>query len=270
MTWLAAVILGAVQGATEFLPVSSSAHLAIVARLLKVDAEGLLAFFVILHFGTLLAVVTYYRRDFAAMLRSLVVWSTADPAEQSLLGQSRKLLGLLLIGTIPAALAGVLLEDRIAALFSSMLAVGLALVITGLVLLAVNWHSGRRGPAETGLREALVIGVAQACALPPGISRSGMTIAAGLACGLHRDWAPRFAFLFSVPVILGGTLLEAKRLLEHPLAGNQLALYLLGGLVAALAGYLAVHVVVRAVRAGNLIYFAAYCILLGTVTALAG
>ncbi len=269
MSWLTAVILGAVQGATEFLPISSSGHLVIFSRL-RGCAELPLAFVVITHFGTLLAVVAYYRSDFADMIRSLAVWSSADPEQHQQLHQSRRLVGLLVLGTIPAALAGMLLEDYVAQLFNSLLVVGIALVITGLILLAVNWLSGRKERDSTTLVDALLIGVAQAVALVPGISRSGCTIAAGLGRGLHRDWAPRFAFLLSAPVILGGTVFEAIRLVQNPISSQQLGIYLLGGLVAAVAGYFAVHLVVKAVRQGNLIYFSAYCIVVGIATALVG
>ncbi len=269
MSWLTAVILGAVQGATEFLPISSSGHLVIFSRLCGC-AELPLAFVVITHFGTLLAVVAYYRRDFADMVRSLAVWSSADPEQHEQLKQSRRLVGLLVLGTIPAALAGMLLEDYVAQLFNSLLVVGIALVITGLILLAVNWLSGRKERDSTTLVDALLIGVAQAVALVPGISRSGLTIAAGLGRGLHRDWAPRFAFLLSAPVILGGTALEVGRLIGQPAPPTELWAYLWGGLVAAVAGYFAVHLVVKAVRQGNLIYFSAYCMVVGIVTALVG
>ena len=266
MSWLVAIILGAVQGATEFLPVSSSGHLVIFSKLLNVETDEWLAFVVITHFGTLLAVVAYYRRDFAGIVRSLLVWSTVDSRQRQELSQARKLLGLLMLGTIPAALAGVLLEDYVVQLFSSLSAVGAALVVTGLILLAVNWLTGQREQKQTTIIDALLIGMAQAVALVPGISRSGSTIAAGLGLGLHRDWAPHFAFLLSVPVILGGTALEVKRLIESPAGSAQLAIYLLGGVAAAVTGFAAVHLVVRIVRQGNLIYFSVYCILLGTVT----
>ncbi len=264
MSWLAAVILGAVQGATEFLPVSSSGHLVIFSKLCGWEMP--IAFVVITHLGTLLAVVAYYRHDFADMIRSLVDWSSAEPR----LRCSRRLVVLLAIGTIPAAVAGVLFEDKIEELFNSIVAVGVALVITGLLLLAVNWLSGRKEEERTTVVDALLIGVAQAVALVPGISRSGSTIAAGLGRGLHRDWAPRFAFLLSAPVILGGTGLAIVRFVQQPVASSQLGMYLLGGLVAAATGYFAVHLVVKAVRQGNLIYFSGYCIVLGIATALIG
>ena len=270
MSWLVAAVLGIVQGTTEFLPVSSSGHLVIVSKLLNVETDKWLAFVVITHFGTLLAVVAYYRQDFARMLRSLFVWSASEPSQQTQLTAGRRLVGLLIIGTIPAALAGFLLEEQIENLFDSLPAVGIALIITGLILLAVNWLAGRKEQPNTTVVDTLLIGTAQVLALAPGISRSGTTIAAGLSRGLHRDWAPRFAFLLSAPVILGGTVFEAIRLVQNPISSQQLGMYLLGGLAAAISGYFAVHLVVRTVRAGNLIYFSGYCILVGIITAVVG
>ncbi|MCK4324680.1 MAG: undecaprenyl-diphosphate phosphatase, partial [Armatimonadetes bacterium] len=175
-----------------------------------------------------------------------------------------------IIGTIPAALAGFLLEEQIENLFDSLPAVGIALIITGLILLSVNWLAGRKEQRQTTAFDVLLIGIAQVVALIPGISRSGTTIAAGLARGLHRDWAPRFAFLLSAPVILGGTVFQVIRLVQNPIGSQQLGIYLLGGLTAAISGYFAVHLVVRVVRAGNLIYFSGYCILVGIITRVVG
>ena len=264
MSWLTALILGVVQGTTEFLPVSSSGHLVIVSKLCGWEMP--LAFVVITHFGTLLAVIAYYRRDFADMLRSLFVWSASEPSQQRQLTAARRLVGLLIIATIPAALAGLVLEHQIEGLFDRLSVVGIALIITGLILLSVNWLAGRKEQHQTTALDALLIGTAQVLALAPGISRSGTTIAAGLARGLHRDWAPRFAFLLSAPVILGGTVFEAIKLVQNPISSQQLGIYLLGGVTAAIFGYFAVHLVVRAVRAGNLIYFSGYCILVGITT----
>ncbi len=268
MSWLSAVVLGILQGATEFLPISSSGHLAIVSQ--WCNWEMPIAFVVIAHFGTLLAVIAYYRHDFADMLRSLFVWSASEPSQQAQLTAGRQLVGLLIVGTIPAALAGFFFEQQIEELFCSLQAVGIALVITGLILLAVNWLAGRKEQRQTTVLDALLIGTAQMLALVPGISRSGTTIAAGLARGFHRQWAPRFAFLLSAPVILGGTVFEAVKLAQSPISLQQLGTYLLGGLVAAISGYFSVHLVVKAVRTGNLIFFSVYCILIGIITAVIG
>jgi len=262
-----AVVLGIVQGATEFLPVSSSGHLALVSRLLHISQLPL-AFVVVVHFGTLIGVFAYYWQDFAQMLKSLVVWKTEDQVEGEKLTKARRLVGLLLVGTIPAAVLGYLFEDVVAGLFNSPVAVGLALIATGLVLVAVNWLAGHKHQSGTTVGDVVIIGLGQAVALVPGLSRSGCTIAAGLARGLQRDWAPKFAFLLSVPVILGGTVLEATRLAAQPPQSAMLAAYLVGGIVAAISGYVAINVVVRAVRGGNLIYFAGYCVLLGGLTVL--
>ena len=268
MSWLQAVVLAVVQGASEFLPISSSGHLALVARLLGVGQLPL-AFVVVVHLGTLLAVFAYYRQDFARMLKSLVIWKSADEAQHQRLAQSRRLVGLLAIGTLPAAIVGYLVEDAVQQLFGNILIVGLALIGTGLILVAANWLRGKKDQTETTVPDALIVGLAQALALVPGISRSGCTIAGGLARGLQRDWAPRFAFLLSAPVILGGSVLAALELAAEPPEPGMLACYLLGAAVAAASGYLAIRVVVGAVRAGNLVYFAGYCVVVGAVTIVA-
>ena len=184
MSTIAAVVLGIVQGATEFLPVSSSGHLVLVSQLLRIP-ELPLAFVVVVHFGTLLGVLAYYRQDFAQMLRSLVVWKASNEAAQAQLSSSRRLVGLLLVGTIPAAALGYLFEGTVEQLFDNLVAVGLALIGTGLILLAVNWLKGHKDRSRTTIIDALIIGLGQAVALVPGLSRSGCTIAAGLARGLQ-------------------------------------------------------------------------------------
>ena len=268
MSWLQAVALALVQGATEFLPVSSSGHLALASHVLGIGQLPL-AFVVVVHFGTVLAVFAYYWPDFAQMLKSLVIWRGSNEIEHQRLAGSRRLVLLLLVGTLPAALAGSLWDETVEQLFSNRLLVGLALMLTGLILLTVNWVHGKKDQTRTTMADAVIIGLAQAAALVPGISRSGCTIAGGLARGLQRDWAPRFAFLLSAPVIVGGTALQALKLAGEPSEPGMLVCYLLGVAVAAVSGYLAIRLVVGAVRAGNLAYFAVYCLLVGAVTMIA-
>lgn len=265
MSLFSALILALVQGATEFLPVSSSGHLALVGKLLGLPEEQVpLDFVVVVHFGTLLSVLVFYRRDLWAMVRSLApAGEEDDEARGERLGY-RRLLGLLLLGTVPAAAAGLLLEDAVERLFGSVALVGAALLVTAGVLAAVSRLDGARQMARTGVREALVVGVAQALALAPGISRSGMTIAGGLVAGLRREWAPRFAFLLSVPVILGGSLVELRRMVGGVTGASFDPLsYLAATVTAAVSGYIAIVIVTDSVKRGNLLYFAAYCLAVG-------
>ena len=256
-----ALILALIQGATEFLPVSSSGHLAIAGKLLGMH-QAPLDFVVTVHFGTLLAVLVYYRDDLVALARSVLpARAGSDAAERA---QYRRLLALLLVGTVPAAIAGYLLEDTVGAAFGDIRLVGVALVVTGLLLAVASRLGGLRQMPQTGLRQAVVVGLCQAVALIPGISRSGTTIVGGLGCGFSREWAPRFAFLLSVPVIAGGSAVHLMHMLKGAASPDFSAgVYGLAALVAAASGYLAIISVINSVKRGNLLYFSAYCLLIG-------
>jgi len=270
MGTLEAIALAIIQGLTEFLPVSSSGHLALAHWLFGLggeESELPLEFVVLVHLGTLLAVVVYYRRDLAEILRDLFAprRAAADGEEP---GWGRRLLVLLVVATLPAGL-GIMLGDLVERLLNTPWAVGCALLVTGVALL-LGERVGRRTKAagDTTPRDALLVGVAQLFAITPGISRSGSTIAAGLAVGFRREWAARFAFLMSVPAILAGSALEAKDLVEQG-AGGALGLYVLCGLIAAATGYGAIRLVIRAVQSRNLRWFAAWCFLVGLLAIVA-
>jgi undecaprenyl-diphosphatase len=259
-----AITLAIIQGLTEFLPVSSSGHLALAHWLFGVGGEGAelpLEFVVLVHLGTLVAVVVYYRHDLAEILRDLFApRRTAPEGEQC--GWGRRLLLLLVVATLPAGL-GIVLDDMVEQLLNMPWAVGCALLVTGVALL-VGERIGKRTktPGDTTPLDALLVGVAQLVAITPGISRSGSTIAAGLAVGFEREWATRFAFLMSIPAILAGSLFEVGALLEQG-SGGALGLYLLCGAIAAVTGYGAIRLVIGAVQSGNLRWFAAWCFLVG-------
>jgi undecaprenyl-diphosphatase len=254
MSWAEAMLLAVVQGLTEFLPVSSSGHLAILGDFLSESGEVDLAYVVLLHLGTLLAVVAYYRRDLARMALSLF---NSGPEAAA----ARRLVWLLAAGTLPAAAAYLVAGDWIEASFNSLTVVGVGFLITGTVLYATH-RLGRRGRPEAGMRwrDALGVGAAQGVALLPGISRSGSTIAAALSLGLDRELAVRYSFLLSIPAILGGNLVKARHLLAP---GVPLTLYFAGAAVAAVVAYASIHVLLRIVRRGHLSYFAFYCWILG-------
>ncbi len=260
-----ALVLAVVQGATEFLPVSSSGHLVLASKLLGLPKLDL-GFVIFTHFGTLLAVFVYYWRDFWAMLRALRTWRGEKAADAA---TSRRLLALLLIGTIPAALIGWQFEELVDRSLGSVWVVGIALLATALLLVLSRRLAGARESLQTRWQDAIVVGIAQAVAIIPGLSRSGMTICSGLMVGFSRDWAPRFTFLLSAPVILGGTAINAGRLLASPVAAADVECYLLGMVVAAIVGLLAIHLVVDSVRRGNLLYFGVYCAAIGSTALIA-
>ncbi|MCE5215872.1 undecaprenyl-diphosphate phosphatase [bacterium] len=264
MNLLTAVLIAVVQGATEFLPISSKAHDALVGRLLGVE-EMPVAFLVTIHLGTLLAVFVYYRHDLWAMLRSLFP-AACEESEAALSQrcQYRRLFWLLLLGTIPAAVLGALFESNIEAALNTPIYHGYGLLFTALILTVASRLQGTRGLKETGWRQALGVGLAQSMALLPGVSRSGSTITAGLLCGFEREFAPRFAFLLSIPVILGGFLFKVKDMVEaHVSGGLDPLTYPLSALVAGVTGYFAIVLVINSVKRGNLLYFAAYCLAVG-------
>jgi undecaprenyl-diphosphatase len=264
MKLLDALIIAVVQGATEFLPVSSKAHDMLTARLLGV-AHVPVEFLITIHLGTLVSVVVFYRAELWAMIRGLL-----RPVDEES-RQWRRLLGLLILATIPAAIAGVAFENKIENALNQPQWHGLGLLVTACLLAAASRIKGTTPIGQVSLRQALLVGCAQACALLPGISRSGTTIVAGLGVGLEREAAPRFAFLLSVPTIFGGFLLEAKKVFEQGggTAGGT-GLYLLSAGVSAVVGYAAILLVMNSVRRGNLLYFAAYCLAVGLAVLLAG
>lgn len=257
MTLIESLILGLIQGLTEFLPISSSGHLVIFQTLFGLEEPGV-TLEVLLHFGTLLSVFWVFGRDFLELLRF--------PRDA---GQRRFLL-LLILGVIPTAVLGLLLDKYAAGIFQSTLATGVALLVTGGILkLLTVLPVGSKGAAEMKPRDALWIGLIQGFAVIPGISRSGSTITAALWRGLDRVTAVRYSFMLAAPVILGLTLLEIKNLAAAGVEQAMLINYLAGGLVAFLAGVAAIKLFIRLLQQQKFLYFAYYCWAAGTVAIVA-
>lgn len=266
ISWLTALSLAVVQGATEFIPVSSSAHLVIGAKLLGTEQLPL-AYAVTVHVGTLAAVVIYYRRDLwqllLALLRPGVKVGVADGEGC----QARRLFALLLVATVPATVAGLLAADHVDRLFSSPLPTGLFLLVTALFLWLADRQHGHGTPDGATWFDAVLIGIGQMIAILPGVSRSGTTVLAGLWRGLSPQWAPRFSFLLSVPVIAGAGLVEAGDLMTSPLPPGEGLKYGVAGLLAAGVGYASIYLVVDTVRRGSLFRrFGIYCLVLAVLT----
>ncbi len=267
---LQALVMGIVQGLTEFLPVSSSGHLIIVPYLLGWDDAFItsLAFSVMLHLGTLVALLVYFRADW---LR-LVPAGLAAVRDRSLRDDpDRRLAWLVIAATIPAALAGFLLNDLIEQRFRQVGLVALTLVVGGVILwLADRWGRRDRGIGDVTFPVALGIGAAQALALVPGISRSGVSISAARLAGLDREAAARFSFLMATPVTAGAGLFEARKLLTGE-AGVDVAIApLLVGMIAALgSGLVAIHFMLRYLRTRSLSVFVAYRVVLAAVVLVA-
>ena len=273
MDIIQAIILGIVQGLTEFLPVSSSAHLVLVPYLMGVtypSSESAVAFDTLLHLGTLVAVVGFFIKDIKSIIVSLIS-SILDlfrgKFKMGLKEDPFKRLGwLLVVGTIPAGLAGILLEKQFDALFSNVAAVGFFLLITGILLWgAERVKIGHKEVKDVTFKNALAIGIFQAFAIAPGISRSGATISAGLFSGLNRELAARYSFLLSIPAILGAITVQLKDI-SAGLETNTFAL-IAGFLAAIIFGYLAIAFLLRIiVRKRSLMIFAYYCWIVGGVT----
>jgi undecaprenyl-diphosphatase len=249
-----ASLLGLVQGLTEFLPVSSSGHLAVLEQLWKLEPTARLPLAAMLHGATALAVVFY----FAPLIRRLAggLWSKDAVRRES----SRRMALYLAIATVPAGLVGVFLGDVIERAFASPLLIGLMLLVTGGVLLGTHRTEPR---GKTGLLRAVLVGVAQAIAVLPGISRSGATITSGLYLGMRREEAFEFSFLLSLPAVLGAFLLEARKIDTSVVGRVPLA----AGVVAAfVSGLAALYILRRAVTGRKLWLFAFYCWAAGLAT----
>lgn len=246
------LVLGIVQGLTEFLPVSSSGHLVLAQRFLNVNPPGVLLE-VVLHLGTLVAILVLFRCDLARLAKA--IFSS---------GESRKEIILLIVATLPIVLTGFFLGTQIEAAFTSSLLVGICLLITGGLLFVAD-RAGRRAEKDAiRLPDALVIGFAQAAALLPGISRSGATIGTGMILGIRGREAARFSFLLAIPAILAaGGLKLTQTVGRVSLDKGEWAGLLLGALAAAVVGALAIKGLLAIIARGKLKVFGIYCLALG-------
>jgi undecaprenyl-diphosphatase len=250
-----AIILGLIQGLTEFLPVSSSAHLVFAEKILGTKASAAITFEVMLHLGTLVAVLIYFRSKIWQMINGL--FPPYNPEKRPFL----KNVYIIVLATIPAAVLGLLFKDTVEAAFNSAVLSGALLVVTGLVLLST--HYIKRGVQAINVKNGFVIGLAQALALLPGISRSGMTISAGLFQKINPAEAAEFSFLLSLPSVLGAVLLKSITLLKTGLDLAEIDHYIIGTLVSFIVGYASIAWLMRLVKKGQFFYFGIYCVLVG-------
>jgi len=267
---ITAIILAVVQGLTEFLPVSSSGHLAIGAALLGSKGPaggGSLLFEVAVHVGTLGAVAAVYRRRIRVLCESVLSFASSGFRHGAKHGEGMSYIGLLALGSIPAAAAGILFRDSIAALFDSPDVVSALLVATGIFLLLSRGLSsrGRSGSSPLTPGRVLLIGMAQAVAILPGCSRSGWTITMALLAGIGFETAAEFSFMLSIPAILGALALELMRG-GVSLQASSILLLLVPAAVAFVTGLAALKLLVRILRAGALHRFAWYLIPVGVVS----
>ncbi|MFA7406665.1 MAG: undecaprenyl-diphosphatase UppP [Anaerolineaceae bacterium] len=269
MSVIQAVILGVIQGITEFLPISSSAHLVLLPYFLnwQLPIKETFIFNVLVQVGTLAAVIFYFRKDLAAILVDFFKQLFAGTPFAT---HSARMGWLLILATIPAGLAGLLFSDLVEASFTSPLVVGIALLVTAALMLLAERVSQNIGDShDVTFVTALVMGVMQVFALVPGISRSGATISGGMLCHLRREAAGKFSFLMSIPIMLAaGALSTYKMVKEVPDVASFLPIMALGFLTALVVGYIAIRWLLKFLAKHSLAYFSAYCFLLGGVTIL--
>ena len=268
MDILQAIIIGLVQGLTEFLPVSSSAHLIFAQNLLGVADVGL-AFDVLLHLGTLIAVVWFFRVDIykliVAWLESLLDIKDGYFKQGIKEDPFKRLAWYIILATIPVGLVGVLFESQVDAMFAGALYVpAFFLFVTGTILyLSQRMNTGTINLTNIGPKEALFMGLGQACALLPGLSRSGTTIAAGLVADLDKEFAAKFSFILSIPAILGAALVKIPHLTS--VGSFDMVAALAGFAVAVISGYFAIKWLLELIQKKSLDYFAYYCWIIGIV-----
>lgn len=256
MNVLQALILGLVQGFTEFIPVSSSGHLVLAHSILGVDNNGL-AFDVALHFGTLIALLIYFRKDLWELGRAVFVKS-----------EKTKLAYLLALSTIPAIVSGFLLEKKVESAFRSVGLVAVNFIVVSVIMLFAEWWYKNRVPKKTelknvGINQTVTIGLAQALAVIPGVSRSGSTILTGLFVGLDRLSAARFSFLLGVPIMLGATTAVLTKAETAQAIANEQMVFVVGILAAFVSGMAAIVFMLRFLAKHTLKVFAYYRLAVG-------
>ena len=261
-----AIIIGLVQGLTEFLPVSSSAHLIFAQQALGVGDVGL-AFDVLMHVGTLVAVIVYFFNDIVNMIKGFLL-SLVDLKDGNFIREIKKdpykkLAWLTILATIPVGVVGVLFNDIIESMFQGLTIPAFLLLVTGCLLyVSQRMNTGRIDVRNMTIKEALIMGCGQALAIVPGLSRSGTTIAAGLFAGLDKEFAAKFSFILSIPAILGAAVFQLKDLS----GGNiEIGACIAGFVVAVISGYLAISVLLKIVREKSLDIFAYYCWIVGII-----
>ena len=269
MSYFEAVILGLVQGLAEFLPISSSGHLALLQQWFGIDENKVLLFAVLLHVGTLISVFVVYWKDIWELIvelcltiRDLVTGKGLRLEERPV----RKLGVMIIVATIPTAIIGLLFNDLFDKLYTSVLPIGICLIITGfLLVIAERMGASNRGIEQMNFRNALFIGPVQGIAICPGISRSGSTLFGSLICNLDRKFAVKFVFLISIPSILGSAVMEAPAALESGFDMAQLGPVLVGMIVAAVSGLIAIKTMIKIVSDKKLNYFSYYVWALGLI-----
>ncbi|MBQ3724993.1 MAG: undecaprenyl-diphosphate phosphatase [Oscillospiraceae bacterium] len=270
MNLFTSLLLGVIQGLAEFLPISSSGHLALAQHLLGVNTEVPAFFDVLLHLGTLLAVLVAYWGDVVEIVQEFFrgVGDVIHGTTPTPVPPARRMILLIIVGTLPL-FAILPIHKKVQALGDSMVFIGMALVVTGFLLFACDLvYRGHKTERSATLLDALLVGVGQALATMPGISRSGMTISAGCFLGFERSFAVRFSFLLSIPAVLGANILSLKDALEAGVDWAAVPVYLAGVVASAVVGYACIRLLKLIAQKGRFGGFAYYCWAVGLLTLL--
>lgn len=256
-----AIILGLIQGLTEFLPVSSSGHLVIFSDILNFKQSGI-SFEVFVHFGTLLSVLIFFRKDIVKMLWAPVaVW--IQKSEDAELKELLRWDLYIIVASIPAAFVGLVFKHEMEAAFADVLLVYSMLLVTALLMIGTQFLKYRQKEFNYG--NTFLMGVAQAFAIIPGISRSGSTIFTGMSFGMKPEKVARFSFLMSLPAIIGAVLLQTKDLIKTPPGSSEMSALIVGTVVAFVSGYFAILWLLDVVKKGKLQWFGYYCLLIAVL-----
>ncbi len=286
MTLIQAIILGFLQGITEFLPVSSSGHLALLQALFGLEEADML-FDVLLHVGTLIAIFIVYFKDIKKLIINgfaiLGCWfynafafvANLLPGEKReykkvVTNAYRKFVLLVIVSSIPTAIIGILDSDLVEAASATLIVPGCCLIVTaGILLMAQFLGGGSKMPSEVTYKEATLIGIAQGVATLPGISRSGSTVTACLLCGFDRKFAVKYSFIMSIPAILGSLILELVKADFGTITSAVMVNYIVGTVVSAVVGFIFIKVMLAVVKKKKFIYFSIYCFAVGVVAVVA-
>jgi len=281
MTILQAIFLGIIQGLTEFLPVSSSGHLAIAQNIFEIDTGGSMLFDIMLHVGTLAAVFVAYRKDIVRMIREAIcicidigantkIWISNRKNDEALRykriihNNYRKFVVLILVSTIPTGVIGYAAKNLVEAASATLIVPGVCLLLTGVLLVVADFtEDGKKIPRDVSYTNGFFIGIAQGISTLPGLSRSGTTITACLVSGFGKRFAVKYSFLMAVPAVLGASVLEIKDAVAEEITGNLVLCCVIGAVVAGLVGYVCIKVMLSIVRKKKFKGFAIYCLVLG-------
>ena len=279
MSLLQSILLGILQGLTEFLPVSSSGHLMIMQKLLNVNTDTGLLFEILLHLGTLVAIFVAFFKDIKELVYEtfVIIGNCIHNAKCVCTGkrkEKRKIIEtayqrfvlLILISTIPTGIIGFFMKDLIENTITTLMVPGLCLVLPSVLLvMSDRYIGGEKDEQTTRISDAVFLGIAQGVATIPGLSRSGTTITACLSRGFRRDYAVRYSFIMSIPAVLGAAVLEIKDITKECFVKEELVVYLVGTAVAAIVGYFCIKTMLVLVRGKKFTYFAIYCFIVGVI-----